>query len=144
MNILHKAILHACWQKENEYGRHVARPWLRWFLTCVVGMAVIPARESERIQNDKEQWLAVRKEAALRIDPEKAEVLWDCKRISDPYGMKPKLYEEDWFAPDHFARADGSDVWVWFGDLPAAVRDRLWARIEAGEFKNKDNDLAFI
>ena len=84
MNIVHKAILHACWQEENEHGRHAARPWLRWFLTRVVGIVVIPSRKSERIQMAKEEWLAARKEAALRIDPETAEVFWEHGQTLDP------------------------------------------------------------
>jgi hypothetical protein len=34
-----------------------------------------------------EQWLAIRKEAALRIDPETAEVEWIYADIGDPYGV---------------------------------------------------------
>jgi hypothetical protein len=30
MNV-HKAILRACWQEENEHGMHAARPWLLGF-----------------------------------------------------------------------------------------------------------------
>jgi hypothetical protein len=67
MTIVHKAILRACWQQENENGMHAARPWLRWFLTRVVGMNVIPPRESETERRRKEQWLAVRREAALKL-----------------------------------------------------------------------------
>jgi hypothetical protein len=47
MNIVRKAILQTCWQEENEHGMHAARPWLRWFLSRVVGVEHVPARESE-------------------------------------------------------------------------------------------------
>ncbi len=133
-----KAILRACWQQENEYGRHAARPWLRWFLTCVVGMEVIPTRTSERIRMAKEQYLAVRKEAALKIDPKTAEVFSDYVQTLDPYEMRDLPEDYPQRGREYFARSPGSDVWVWFGDLPAAVRDRLWARVGAGEFADDD------
>jgi hypothetical protein len=28
----------------------------------------------------------------------------------------------------YFARSPGSDIWVWFGDLPDAVRTALYAK----------------
>jgi hypothetical protein len=78
-----------------------------------------------------EQWLAIRKEAGLKIDPETAEVDWSYRQTLDPYGV----YDE-WELPEefhqvgreYFARAPGSDIWVEFGDLPTAVRDALWNR----------------
>jgi hypothetical protein len=76
-----------------------------------------------------EQWLAIRKEAALQIDPETAEVEWSYEVTCDPYGVYPDLPEEDQqVGRAYFARAPGSDVWVWFGDLPEAVRDVLWEK----------------
>jgi hypothetical protein len=41
-----------------------------------------------------EQWLAVRKEAGLQMDPETAEVHWEYGRSFDPYGVYPDLPEE--------------------------------------------------
>jgi hypothetical protein len=84
MNILRKAILRLCWQEE-QYDRHAPRPWLRWLLTRVVGMEVIRPRKSERVRLDNERWLAARKEAALRIDPETAQVFWEHGQVLDPY-----------------------------------------------------------
>jgi hypothetical protein len=90
----------------------------------------------------KEQWLAVRKEAALRVDPETAEVDWTYGQILDPYGVDPDLPEEcQCIGRVYFARSPGSAVWVWFGDLPEATHDRLWARIRAGEFTD---DLTWL
>ncbi len=43
---------------------------------------------------DVEQWLACRKEAGLKIDPETAEVCWEIALIADPYGVYPDLPEE--------------------------------------------------
>jgi hypothetical protein len=143
MNIVHKAILHACWQEENEHGRHAARPWLRWFLTRVVGIVVIPSRKSERIQMAKEEWLAARKEAALRIDPETAEVFWEHGQTLDPYGIEDLPEDCQQIGRNYFARSPGGDVWVSFYDLPTAVCDRLWARLRAGDFEDNDmvNDM---
>ena len=143
MNIVHKAILRVFWQQENEQGMQVARPWLRWLLTRAVGMKAIPARESERIQATKEQWLAVRKEAGLKIDPEKAEVFWEHGLVGDPYGVYGLTYEEDCIGRNYFARSLGTNVWVEFGDLPDAVRDRLWARLRAGDFNHDDMSWLF-
>jgi hypothetical protein len=62
----------------------------------------------------KEQWLGARKEAALRTDAETADVFSTYAQILDPYGVDPELPEECWcVGREYFARADGSDVWVW-------------------------------
>src|SRR6516225_7652390 len=67
-----------------------------------------------------EQWLAIRREAALQIDPETAEVMCTHPNIADPYDIYPDC-------PDvcigrvYFARSSGSDVWVCFADLPEAT-----------------------
>ena len=88
-------------------------------------------RQLRRHNKDKKlvEWLAARKEAGLHIDPETAEVVGNYGQILDPYGVDPYLPAEcqqgGW---DHFARAPGSDVWVWFGDLPAATRAILDAK----------------
>jgi hypothetical protein len=78
-----------------------------------------------------EQWLAIRKKAGLKIDPETAEVDWSYEQTLDPYGLL-----DEWELPEEFhqvgreywARAPGSDVWVHFSDLPDTVREKLWAR----------------
>lgn len=76
-----------------------------------------------------ENWLAIRKEAGLHIDPETAEVEWVYAYTLDPYGIYPELPEEfQQVGREYFARSPGSDVWVDFGDLPEATRDALWER----------------
>jgi hypothetical protein len=50
---------------------------------------------SEKLET--EQWLAVRKEAGLKIDPETAEVDWDYGLDLDPYGV----YDE-WELPEEY------------------------------------------
>jgi hypothetical protein len=76
-----------------------------------------------------EEWSAIRKEAALQIDPETAEVDWCYAQTLDPYGVIPDLPEECWqVGREYFARAPGSDIWVWFGDLPTATESALWKK----------------
>jgi hypothetical protein len=76
-----------------------------------------------------EKWLATRREAGLRIDPESAEVDWIYANTLDPYGVYPDLPEEyQQVGREYFARSPGSDVWVCFGDLPTATRETLWNR----------------
>ena len=81
--------------------------------------------ESE--QPTLEQWLATRKEAASMIDPETCEVLWDYADTFDPYGVDPERAIGQ-IGREYFARAPGSDIWVWFGDLSEAIRDALWKK----------------
>jgi hypothetical protein len=80
-------------------------------------------------QTDIEEWLAIRKAEALKIDPDTAEVDWEYRQTLDPYGVYPELPDEfQQVGREYFARASGSEVWVNFGDLPEEARDRLWAR----------------
>ena len=78
-----------------------------------------------------EQWLAIRKEEALKIDPATAEVDWCYAQVVDPYGVCPDLPEEyDCVGRAYFARRPGSDIWVEFGDLPEATREALHHRCQ--------------
>ena len=78
---------------------------------------------------DVKQWLAIRKEAGLTIDPETAEVMWIYAQTLDPYGVHADLPEEcQQVGREYFARSPGSDIWVCFGDLPKATREALWKR----------------
>jgi hypothetical protein len=127
-------ILRACWPEEND-GIQAARPWLRWFLARVLGIKGRPVRES--CARRKQQWLAIRKEAGLKIDPETAEVFWTWGQIVDPYGLGDLTDEERCIGRNYFARSPGSEMWVSF-DEPDAVRHRLWARLKADDFDDDD------
>jgi hypothetical protein len=84
-----------------------------------------------RLTEEQERWLAVRKEAAARLDAETAEVTFNWGNICDPY----KLRAEDKDAccgRNYYARSPGG-VWISFDDLPEPTFDRLEARIAAGE-----------
>ncbi|MBV8737636.1 MAG: hypothetical protein JO007_10330 [Alphaproteobacteria bacterium] len=85
--------------------------------------------ECEMTDEERNQWLAARKEAGLKIDPATAEVDWSYEQTLDPYGIYPDLPEEcRQTGREYFARAPGTDIWVWFGDLPDATLDALWER----------------
>jgi hypothetical protein len=77
-----------------------------------------------------EQYLAIRRKAGRKIDPETAEIMWKYALTLDPYGIYPELPEEyQQVGREFFARSPGSDVWVEFGDLSDETRETLWARI---------------
>jgi hypothetical protein len=80
-------------------------------------------RVSNKLTAD--QWLAVRKEAGLKIDSGTAEVMWVYSDIGDPYGVLPSL-QEGCIGRVEFARSPDSDIWVCFDDLPDETRTALW------------------
>jgi hypothetical protein len=90
------------------------------------------ASESEKTESvedhlSMDQWLKIRREAGLKIDPENAEVCWRYAQTLDPYGIDPDLPEEcQQIGREYFARSPESDIWVCFGDLPEGVREKLW------------------
>lgn len=86
---------------------------------------------------EQAEWLAIRKEAGLRIDPATAHVTWRFAQVVDPYGIYPYDPEADCVGREYFARSPESDVWVNFGDLPEAAVAALWKR------RNVDDDLPF-
>ena len=82
------------------------------------------------------QWLAKRKEAGLKINPETAEVMWSYEWVFDPYRVYPEMPEEyQQTGREYFARAPGSKIWVWFSDLPEATMRAL--------LKKHEHKLAF-
>ncbi len=84
-------------------------------------------------------WLAIRKEAGNKIDPETAEVMKDKCYTTDPYGVYSDLTEEEkQIGNCFFARSADSGVWVSFRDLPGATAAALWERINRGELNDYD------
>ena len=73
-----------------------------------------------------EEFLAIRKAAGLKIEARSAEVMWCYAQTLDPYGIDELPEECQQVGREYFARARGSDIWVWFGDLPQETRDALW------------------
>ena len=95
--------------------------------------------KEEAVEMTIEEFLAIRKEAGLKIDPETAEVMWTYAQTLDPYEVYPDLPEEcQQFEREYFARSPGSDIWVEFRDLPEATRDALWQKLESGGFPDDD------
>jgi hypothetical protein len=81
---------------------------------------------------EREAFLAERKEAGLKIDPATAEVDWSYEQTLDPYGIDPDLPEElQQVGRQYFARTPGSDIWVSFYDLPDETRQMLWNMLRA-------------
>jgi hypothetical protein len=108
--------------------------------TRVLGKLVSVCRQQERYRRnggqeeggttvDEEnvkEWLAIRKDAGPRIDPDVAEVAWQIAYTADPYGVWPDLPEEArTFGREWYARCPGSDVWVLFDDLPHSTQEAL-------------------
>ena len=90
---------------------------------------------------DKEvqEFLSVRKEAGLKIDPATAEVDWEWGQPADPYGIRTDLSEEaQQVGRVNFARSPGGDIWVSFGDLPDATIKALWARLDRERFVSRE------
>jgi hypothetical protein len=75
---------------------------------------------------ERAEFRSTREKAGRQIDPETAEVFWDYAQTMDPYGIDPDLPEElQQIGREYFARAPGSKMWVWFGDLPEATSAAL-------------------
>lgn len=91
--------------------------------------------------DDVEAWLIVRKEEALKIDPETAEVFGTWGEILDPYGVRNLPEDLRCYGGNNFVRRPGGDIWVWDGDLPKDVRDRLWKRVRENGAKTPDDDF---
>jgi hypothetical protein len=90
-----------------------------------------------------EQWLAIRKKAAVQIDPETAEFFWEWGSVLDPYGVCESLPEDN-CGRSYFARSPGTDDWVSFHDLPATTVKRLWERISNGELRDCEESLPWM
>ena len=87
------------------------------------------ANSERTVEITVEYLRALRRAVGLHIDPKTAEVEWVYAQVLDPYGDNPDLPEEcRQVGRDYFVRSPGSDVWIWFGDLPDATWDRLWKK----------------
>jgi hypothetical protein len=98
-----------------------AGPALRAALLVDLSKMVIRTREQH-------EFLLIRQEAGLKIDPATAEVTWEYVQILDPYGVRNLSPEEHCVGAVMFARAPDSDIWVSQYELPCATLDALSAR----------------
>jgi hypothetical protein len=71
----------------------------------------VDLREMVIRTQEQHEFLSIRKEAGLKIDPATAAVTWQHAQILDPYGVRDLSPEEDCVGAVLFARAPGSDVW---------------------------------
>ena len=86
---------------------------------------------SRMTAQEVKEFRSIHKAAGIEIDPAEAEVMWEYGQTGDPYGINPDLPEEEkQVGRVYFARSPGTDIWVWFGDLPAATLTALWQRIK--------------
>ncbi|WMT70972.1 hypothetical protein [Bradyrhizobium sp. Ash2021] len=97
--------------------------------------------KEQAVEMTTEEWLAIRKEAGLKIDPDTAEVCWWWAQMADPYGVFPELAKErGCIGRVYFACSPESDVWVSFHDLPKATVDALRKKADA---MDDDDDWPF-
>ena len=88
--------------------------------------------KTEAQRKKVERWLAGRKEAGRKIDPETAEIVCVFAQTLDPYGVYPKIPEGYWqVGRECFVRSPGSKGWVLWDDLPAATRRALTKKQES-------------
>jgi hypothetical protein len=93
----------------------------KWFLDKAT-------RFGDPLHPDTIKWLQAVVDEAEKIDPATAEMIFDFTDCMNPYGIAHDEEDSGWVGRTEFARNPGSEIWVWFGDLPEAVRDALWAR----------------
>jgi hypothetical protein len=87
------------------------------------------AQPTETVTLTAEAWKGWRKAAGLHVDPETAEVCWDCVPVGDPYGLRPPSAADlDSVGPMYFARSSESSKWIEFNDLPEATRKALYKK----------------
>ncbi len=100
----------------------------------------IPVRKrTESEKAEIERWLAVRREAGLKIDPETAALGQDWGDDMDPYCVcdeweHPEEFQQ--FSRQHWASAPGSDIWVHFSDLPDETVSAIRARVSRQKVSN--------
>ncbi len=92
--------------------------------------AAATLRALETAKSDhRRRWLAIRRKAGRKINPETAEIMWRYGYAIDPYGFRPEP-PQAWrqLQRNYFARCPGCHIWVFFYDLPTAARHALWEK----------------
>jgi hypothetical protein len=83
--------------------------------------------------DETERWLAIRREAALKINASTAYVRFAWGPVLDPYRVHDLPPEAMCIGRVYFARGPVSDIWVSFDDLPADTAKGLWRRMRGGD-----------
>ena len=90
--------------------------------------------------HEDRKFIAQRREAGKRLDPETATVFFTWGFVPDPYGVFNDLSpEEQCICRNYFARSP-EEGRISFDDLPDETRKRLEERVKDGEF----DDWAFL
>jgi hypothetical protein len=76
---------------------------------------------------ERKKFYEIRKKEGRKINPETAEVMRICIGSTDPYGLFPER-PYDSFGRENFYRNPGSDIWVFEGDVPVAIREAIWKK----------------
>ena len=76
--------------------------------------------EADSPDRTVDEILTMCREAALKIDPSTAEVVWWMIVPGDPYGLFP-IPGDACAERGFFARNPGDEIWVSFDDLPKPV-----------------------
>jgi hypothetical protein len=87
------------------------------------------------IDTQGDGFLALKRQAALKIDPATAEMIWVYGDPFDPYGIGPEVPDEH-LHELCYVSSPGSKISVWVGDLPNEARQALRLRLanERAEF----------
>ena len=87
-----------------------------------------------QIDEDIQAWLAARKKAGRKIDPNNAEVKLIWALALDPYGMVQDMTPEASVKNAYFVRSPESGGWVHFDVIyPGATSEELRRRMRTGE-----------
>lgn len=103
------------------------------------------ALEFFAIQLDKPEvkdWLAIRKQAGEKIDPQTAVIFTMYVQVLDPYGVCKYFPPElSCIGPLAFVRSLESDIWICEYDLPESTRSALGTiKLDVG---NLNDDFPF-
>lgn len=89
----------------------------------------MPSRKT-KLNPEIKKWLAARKAAGRRINPDKADIIWQYCQELDPYGVYPDLPPEcHCIGRSGFARNPNSEIWVSFEDIPTNKLEKIWERL---------------
>jgi hypothetical protein len=99
-------------------------------------------RKQAEAETKTEAFLADRKAAAMRIDPNAPGVKIKIRPgwLLDPYDVRGLHESMDPYGRCWFVATPESSGWVWFRDLPPTTYDELWRRMKAGDFDHTDSD----
>jgi hypothetical protein len=85
-------------------------------------------RFGDPLHPDTIKWLQAVVDEAEKIDPATAEMAFDFGCGDNPYNIAHDEEDDGCVGRHHFARNLGSEIWVWFGDLPNEVVKALYKR----------------